>query len=233
MLNHLMIAGIAVTVQQKKIKHVHLKVLPPDGMVQVSAPHHVSLRAIKELLGEKVGWIKAQQQRLADQPREEPKRYVSGESHLYQGQPYRLKVVPHLGRGHIEIEGEQTLRMSAAPTLNAAARQALLATWYRQQLQVQLDQLVPLKVQQMPVPMPAYRIKKMKTRWGTCNTRAQRIWLNLELIKMPPLCLEYVVVHELTHLLEPSHNHRFQALMTRFMPDWQRVQQQLDNTRLG
>lgn len=227
---HLMVADLAVTVHHKKMKHVYLKVLPPDGAVRVSAPHHLSLLAIQTMVLANIDWIKAQRLQLARRRRPAALQYRTGETHLFWGQPYQLNVVPHVGRRHIARPDEQTLSMFVPPTLNTAGRQALLETWYRQQLRVQLDHIIPQKVQQMQVPMPEYRIKKMTTRWGTCNVQAQRIWLNLELIKKAPICLEYVVVHELTHLLERTHNHRFQALMTQFMPDWRCIEQQLQAT---
>tara|TARA_B100001094_G_C18161245_1_gene789487 strand:- start:1468 stop:2169 length:702 start_codon:yes stop_codon:yes gene_type:complete len=224
----LMVADIAVVVHQKRIKNLHLKVLPPDGAVRVSAPYHFSLNAIRLLLIGKIGWIRAQQKKFADQSRQLPRQYVSGETHYFRGLRYQLKVIAQAGRSYIKIEGTDSLCMYVSPTLNTKGRQKVLDAWYRKELRLQLDKIVPKRVQQMQVPMPEYRIKKMKTRWGTCNIGAQRIWLNLELIKKPPECLEYVVVHELTHLLERTHNKRFQAFMTQFMPTW-RVQKKVLN----
>lgn len=228
-----MIADIAVVVHQKSIKNLHLKVLPPDGTVQVSAPYHFTLDAIRLLLIGKIGWIRAQKKKFADQPRQLARQYLSGETHYFRGRRYLLKVIQQTEASCIKIKGIQTLYMYVSPSLSQSGRKTLLDAWYRKQLMLQLDKIVPKRAQQMQVPLPEYRIKKMKTRWGTCNIRAQRIWLNLELIKKPPECLEYVVVHELTHLLERTHNKRFQAYMTQFMPTWRTQKQVLNEMELG
>ena len=227
------IANITIVVQHKNIKNLHLKVLPPDGEVCVSAPYDFPLDAIRLLLIKKIAWIKAQQQKFADQPRQLPREYVSGENHYFRGRRYQLKVIQQTGRSSIEIKGINTLQMHVSPKLSQAGRQLLLDAWYRKELMLQLDKIVLKRAKQMQLAIPEYRIKKMKTRWGTCNIQAKRIWLNLELIKKPPECLEYVVVHELTHFFERTHNKRFQNFMTKFMPNWRTQKKILNETELA
>lgn len=229
----LIIENIAIEVQHKRMKNIRLRVLPPDGLVKLSAPYHFTLDAIRLLLLDKLDWIRQQQQNMAAQPKPKSYQYVSGEQHSFQGQSYRLHVIPNAKRTSVALEAANTLCLYASPKLSQQGRQAALEAWYRAQLMQQLAALVPKWAQKMRVPLPEYRTKKMKTRWGTCNIGAKRIWLNLELIKTPPECLEYVVVHELTHLLERNHSKRFHALMTQFMPAWKQHQKVLNETPLA
>jgi len=214
------IQGLQVEVRRKPIKHLHLAVHPPDGRVRVSAPDFMGDEAIRLAVINKLSWIRRQQRRFQAQPRQSQREMVSGESHYYRGQRYLLRVIEKDAPPTVRIAGQRTLELQVRPGSDRARREAVLYDWYRAQLKEQIPPLIAKWEPVVGVQVADWRIKRMKTRWGTCNIQARRIWLNLELIKKPPQCLEYVLVHEMVHLLERHHNERFHALMTQFMPNW-------------
>jgi predicted metal-dependent hydrolase len=211
-----------VAVSMKDIKHVHLSVHPPEGRVSVSAPIGMAKDTIRVFVISKLAWIKKQQIKLRGQEREAPREFLNRESHYFNGERYLLKIVPVLasqGTAYVQLK-HKTMELHIRPDASAESRAKLVNEWYRQQLKNAVPALITKYQKIMKVEVAEFGIKKMKTKWGTCNAAAKRIWLNLELAKKPPECLEYIVVHEMTHLLEPSHNDRFVALMDRFMPKW-------------
>ena len=215
-----MIIDTKVSVYYKNIKNLHIKV-KPSGAVCVSAPYGFSLDKIYSLLLQKMSWINKHQQNFKNKPRDFDRYYVSGEYYYFRGQRYQLEVVPCKSKSIVFVQDKDILCMHASTKLTQLGRAKLLEAWYRANLMEQLSQIVPRWASKIQVPIPEYRVKQMKTRWGTCNVAAKRIWINLELIKKPDSCLEYVVVHELVHFLERTHNNRFKFLMTKFLPDWQ------------
>jgi hypothetical protein len=214
------INDMQVDVFRKSIKNFHLSVYPPDGKVRVSAPLWLDDEAIRLAIISRLGWIRRQQARFAQQDRQSARDMVTGESHYVQGHRYRLDVIEHQGAPAVTIRNNTTLELRVRPGSDQQKREAVLAQWYRQQLRAHLPELIAKWEPIMGVEVAEWGIKKMKTRWGTCNIAARRIWVNLELAKKPVSCLEYIVVHEMVHLLERHHNDRFKAYMDQFLPQW-------------
>ncbi len=214
------VGGVRVQVLRKGIKNLHLGVYPPDGRVRVAAPLLVSNEAVRLAVIGKLGWIKRQKARFAGQPRQSPRRMLGGESHYFLGRRYRLRVKEHEAAPRVIRRNGSTLELRVRPGSTTAQREVVMNKWYR----AELTKLVPPLLRKweplLGVQAAEWHIKRMKTRWGTCNAEARRIWLNLELAKKPTQCLEYIAVHELTHLLEATHNERFVALMDKHLPDW-------------
>ena len=196
-------------------------------MVKVSAPLRLSDRRIRQQLQEKSGWIRAQRERIQQQPLSVEEPLQSGTSIVYQGKNYLVLVTEHHGPSQLKINGT-LLHCYIKENTSDSEKNALLERWYRRQMESLLPELIVHWSAIIGVEVKEWGIKKMKTRWGSCNTRAHRIWLNLNLIKKPQICLEYVLVHELVHLLEASHNQRFYQLMTQFMPRWREYQKVLE-----
>lgn len=215
------VQGIAVEVRRKAIKNLHLAVHPPDGRVRVSAPLYLGDEAVRLAVIDKLGWIRRQQEKFRNQERQSMREMVSGESHYVEGNRYLLQVREEDAPPRVWIAGPRTLVLSVRPGSDRNKRQAVLDAWYRKRLKERIPELIAKWEPVMGVEVAAWGVKRMKTRWGTCNIQARRIWLNLELAKKPPLCLEYIVVHEMVHLLERHHNERFRKLMSKFMPNWQ------------
>jgi predicted metal-dependent hydrolase len=229
----LSVSGIRVSVVRKAIKNLHLGVYPPDGRVRVAAPLAVSDAAVRVAVIGRLGWIKRQQASFERQPREAHREMVSGESHYYRGRRYRLEVVEADGPPRVELRGHRALVLHVRLDSTAGDRDRLLQRWYRERLRELVPGLLTKWQAKLGVEVRAWGIKRMKTKWGSCNARARRIWLNLELIKKPPACLEYVLVHELTHLLSRTHDERFLSLMDRHLPTWRRRRTELNATPLA
>lgn len=227
------INGLAVEVVRKDIKNLHLGVYPPHGRVRVAAPLAVSNDAVRLAVIGKLGWIKRQRAKFDAQPRQSQREMVSGESHYFLGQRYRLRITEHQGAGKIVLRNKAKIDLQVRPHASVGQREEILLRWYREQLK---ELIPPLLMRWQPiigVRAAAWGIKKMKTKWGSCNTNAQRIWLNLELAKKPVQCLEYIVVHELVHLLERHHNCRFTELMDAYMPSWRLHRDELNSGLLA
>ena len=218
---------LVVEVAQKNIKNLHLRVYPPHGQVRVSAPKTMALDTIQVFVTSRLDWIKKQQIKIAAQKPEAPKKFVTRESHCFRGERYQLNVIETSRAARVELN-HGMIDLYVRPGSSMEKRGALLDAWYRQQLKQALPPLIEKWEKIMEVKVDEFGIKKMKTRWGTCNPNAKRIWLNLELVKKPDDCLEYVVVHEMVHLLERSHNSRFVALMDQFLPQWKSYKDDLN-----
>ncbi|WP_018419175.1 MULTISPECIES: M48 family metallopeptidase [Paraburkholderia] len=227
------ISGLTVDIVRKDIKNLHLGVYPPNGRVRVAAPLAVTNDAVRLAVIGKLGWIKRQQAKFEAQPRQSPREMVGGESHYFQGRRYRIRVVEHKGAGTVVLRNKTTLEIHVRPEANAEQRLRVLERWYREQLRAQVPLLLEKWEPLLDVAVAHWGIKKMKTKWGSCNVDARRIWLNLELAKKPMQCLEYVVVHELAHLTERHHNDRFIALMDRNLPHWRTYREELNQAPLG
>jgi len=220
MVSQIKLGDIVVDVVLKDIKNVRLSVRPPAGSVRISAPKRMGLAAIRAFALSKLDWIKRQQVKVREQEREVPRAYVDGESHYVWGKHHVLSVSESDERPSIELEHSRML-LRVRPRTDDRKRHALMEHWYRLQIK---EAVVPLLAKWQPlmgVKVERFFVRRMKTMWGSCNYRAHTIRLNTELARKPPECLEYVVVHELVHLLEPTHNARFAALMDRFMPKWE------------
>ena len=232
-LSYIEVSGIPVEVHRKPIKNLHVGVYPPSGRVRVAAPPHVDDEAVRLAIVARLKWIRRQRQSFADQPRQSQREMVTGETHYFQGKRYRLDVVEQTGAPGVLIAKNGALELIIRPGTDRAGRQRLLDRWYRDQLRSQIPELLGRWEKVLDRQVADWRIKRMKTRWGTCNIEAQRIWLNLELAKKSPRCLEYVLVHEMVHLLERRHNDRFRSLLDQFIPDWRLRRAELNQSPLG
>jgi predicted metal-dependent hydrolase len=216
----IVVNGLPVQIVRKDIKNLHLGVYPPHGRVRVAAPLRVSDNAVRLAVISKLGWIKRQQARFDAQPRQSEREMVSGESHYFLGRRYRLRFVRFEGAAKVIVRSPGTIELHARAGLTADQREKILLSWYRERLKKIIPALVEKWQNIVGVRAEQWAIRKMKTKWGACNAEAGRIWLNLELVKKPVQCLEYIIVHELVHLLERRHNERFNALMSELMPQW-------------
>jgi predicted metal-dependent hydrolase len=216
----IVVGGLRVAVIRKAIKNLHVGVYPPAGRVRVAAPLAVSDDAVRLAIAGKLGWIKRQRARFEAQARQSPREMVSGESHYFLGRRYRLRIVPHAGHPQVVVRGRSIMELHVASDSTTEAREQVLQRWYRRRLR---ELILPLLEAWQPIvgiEARAWGIRRMKTRWGTCNPTSRRITVNLELVKKPAQCVEYLVVHELAHLIAPSHNDRFIEVMDRHMPLW-------------
>lgn len=214
------VGGIPVEIVRKDIKNLHLGVYPPTGRVRVAVPLRLGDDAVRVAIVSRLGWIKRQRLAFLDQDRQSAREMVTGETHYVEGRRFRLKVVPHDGAAQVTLRHNKTLVLRVRPKLDTNQRFAVLEHWYRARLREQARPLLAHWAERLGVSISGLGIRKMRTRWGTCNQDAGRIWLNLELAKKPTECMEYIVVHELVHLLERHHNERFAALMDQHLPDW-------------
>lgn len=227
------VSGIAVEVVRKDIKNLHLGVYPPNGRVRVAAPLVVSDEAVRLAVIDKLAWIRRQKARFVEQRRQSEREMVNGESHYYMGRRYRLRVHEQDGPARVAVRGIASLDLFVRPGSTPEQREAVLLRWYREQLKTMIPPLLEKWQSALGVQVAGWGVKKMKTKWGSCNVDARRIWLNLELAKKPPQCLEYIVVHELVHLLERRHDDRFTRLMDSFMPQWRQYRDMLNKAPLG
>ena len=207
-------------VVRKDIKNLHLGVYPPNGRVRVAAPLRLDDNAVRVAVISRLGWIRRQQAEFEQQGRQSQRELVTGESHYFEGRRYRLDVNEFDGRPKVRLINNTTMMIRVRPGSDRDAREAVLHRWYRGQFRGRLPALLEKWEPKIGVRVAEVRIKKMKTLWGSCNKDARRIWLNLELVKKQASCLEYIVVHEMVHLIEWSHNDRFWDLMDSHMPQW-------------
>ena len=219
MSKRLQVSDIAVEVVLKNIKNIHLSVHPPAGQVRMSAPRRLSLDTLRIFAISKLDWIRRQQRKLREQARETPREYLDRESHFVWGQRYLLAIEESDAAPTVELQPQQ-LVLRVRPGTDAARREAIMSAWYREQLRQAVPPLIARWEPIMGVKVRQFSIRRMKTRWGSCTPKTGRIRINTELAKKPRECLEYLIVHEMVHLLEPTHNARFIALMDRYLPDW-------------
>jgi len=229
---YLTIRGIDVDVTYKDIKHLHVGVYPPLGRVRVSAPNQLGDDQVRLAVINRLPWIKRQQERLRKTERQSLREMVNGESHYVSGVRHRLDVIERPGRASIELAGAR-LRLFVAPDSTAEQRRAALDRWYRKQLRAAIPDLVEKWARALKVSVPRWSIRRMKTKWGSCNRKTGYIWFNVELAKKHPECLEYIVVHEMTHQLERNHTERFTKLMDAAMPDWRARRDRLNGSPLS
>ena len=231
--HELVISGLRVSVVRKRIKNLHLGVYPPDGRVRVAVPLTVSDEAVRIAVIGKLRWIRRQQAAFEGQARQSRREMLAGESHYYLGRRYRLAVATTQGKSEVTLRNRNTLELRGSPSMTPEQRERVLAHWYRERLRALAAPLIEKWQGILGVAVEEWGIKKMKTKWGSCNANARRIWLNLELVKKPPECLEYLIVHELTHLLVRHHDDRFHALMDKHLPRWQAIRKILNAAPLA
>jgi predicted metal-dependent hydrolase len=231
MVRQLKLGDITVEVVQKDIKNIHLSVYPPTGRVRISAPLRMHEDTIRVFAVSKLPWIRQQQQKLREQERETTREYLDRESHYIFGKRCMLTVIEEDAPASVELKHSKLL-LRVRPGTSEEARQAVVDEWYRGLLKHTVPPLIARWEPVMRVKVKRCFVQRMKTKWGSCNHRAGTIRLNTELAKKPRECLEYIVVHEMVHLLEPTHNARFIALMDQYMPRWQFYRQMLNRLPL-
>ena len=227
------VSGIDVEVVRKDIKNLHLAVYPPHGRVRVATPIQLDDEAVRLAVVSKLGWIRRQQDRLRRQVRQSEREMVDGESHYSWGRRYRLKVLEDSNANRVALDGGHTMTLHARTGADRTRREKTLNDWYRTELKEVIPQVIAKWAPVVDVEIDEWGVKKMKTRWGSCNIDARRIWLNLELAKKRPECLEYVVVHEMVHIIERLHNDRFKDLMDMLMPQWRTYRDELNRAPLA
>ena len=213
------LGDMVVEVALKDIKNVHLSVHPPAGKVRISAPLHMPLDTIHAFASSKLPWIRQQRERHREQERETPREYLGGEGHYAWGERYPLAVIESDQAPSVELADSRML-LRVRPGTDDKRKQALVYGWYRQEIRKAVPPLIAKWEPGMGVKVERFFVQRMKTRWGSCSVGTKGLRFNSELAKKPRECLEYVVVHEMAHLLERTHNRRFEALMDRFMPEW-------------
>ena len=224
----LSISNLTIDIVRKNIKNMHLAVYPPNGRIRLSAPEKTDSEMMRLFAISKIGWIKKHIKNFKIQPRETPREYISGESHYFQGKRYMLQVVERKGFNKVELKGTKNIVLSIRPNTSIEDKAHILREWYRAEMKKQIPELISKWESIIGVKANDWAIKQMRTKWGTCNIEAKRIWLNLELSKKPIFCLEYIIVHELIHLLERNHNDRFVSYMNQFMPKWRIYKEELN-----
>lgn len=224
-----LIDDIEIELIKKNIRNLHLSVLPPDGRVRISAPKDLNDESVRLFAISKLSWIKKQRAVFRKQERQSKRDFVSGESHYYLGQRYLLNVIyTNRRKQGVEVRNKTYLDLFVRNNVTKEQRQKVMREWYRSELKALIPPLIGKWEPIIGVKVKSWGVRLMKTRWGSCNTSAKRIWLNLELAKKTPACIEYIVVHEMTHLLERLHNDEFIIYMDRFLPNWRSTKAELN-----
>lgn len=224
----LVVNGIEVSVVKKPIKNMHLYVKPPEGRVEVSAPIGLSDESIELFIRTKIGWIRRQQEKFEKQSRQTKREYVSGEAFYVWGRQYYL-LVNYSNKGNsLVLDGDKAI-LTVREGSSVEQRERYINEWYRGALKTEIEQLLPKWVEITGLRPDSWQTKNMTTRWGTCNVKTKKIWLNLQLAKKPIDCLEYVILHELAHLAVKNHNEQFIAIMDRHMPNWREIRKKLND----
>jgi predicted metal-dependent hydrolase len=232
-MHQIKVSDILIDVVRKDIKNLHLAVYPPTGRVRIATPLRLDDEAVRLFAISKLHWIKKQRLKFENQERETWREYVSGESHYFEGNRYLLNVIYQNTTPKVEIKNKKYIDLFVRPNSTTEQRERVMAKWYRQRLKERIPVLIEKWQKVIGVQVNGWEVKQMKTKWGTCRIEAKRIWLNLELAKKPANCLEYIIVHELVHLLERNHNDRFISLMNKFMPQWRFHQKELNQLMLS
>ncbi len=216
--------GISVSVIRKTIKNIHLYVSAPDGRVRLSVPSKMSDSEAGEFIRSRMEWIKARRSRFSGVPNQ----YVSGEKHRFRGSVYTLKIIEESGKAGVKL-CDASIELHTVKDATAETKKKMLTEWHRREMKNIVPSLLSEWEERIGVRSASWNVRLMKTRWGTCNPVRKNIWLSLELIKQPPRLLEYVIVHELVHLMESNHGKSFQALMDKFLPGWRALKKELNS----
>ena len=231
--HYIEVRGLPIEVVRKDIKNLHIGVYPPQGRIRVAAPLRINDEAVRLAIISRLSWIRRQQAHFTDQERQSQREFVNGESHFFQGRRYRLNVIKHDGPTCVRLANNRTIQLFAGHRTDRNKHEEVFQQWYRQTLRKQIPHLLAKWRARVGVTVNEVRIRRMKTRWGSCNAHVGRIWLNLELAKKSPVCLEYILVHEMVHLLERNHNERFRSLMDTVMPNWRLFREELNRAPLA
>jgi predicted metal-dependent hydrolase len=227
------VSGLPVEIVRKAIKNLHLGVYPPNGRVRVAVPVRVRDEAVRLAVISRLGWIKRQRRRFHSQERQSAREYVSRESHYFLGRRYLLNVIEHDGPSQVSRRGNKILELRVPKGASSHRREQILLSWYRKNLKVLILPLIEKWGAKTGMRVESWGVRRMKTKWGSCNNADRRIWLNLELAKKPIHCLEYILVHEMVHLTERHHNERFTMLLDQFLPNWRARRDELNHAPLA
>jgi predicted metal-dependent hydrolase len=227
MVSQIKIEDINIEVFQKRIKNVTLRVYPLTGQVRISAPFSMSIHAIRIFAISKINWIRKQQAKFQTQEHETPPDFIDRESHYLWGKQYLLEMIEKNQAPSVTLKGSRMV-LQVRPKSNSRKRRETVENWYREQLRAELPALLAKWEQRMQVSVEQVYVRRMKTRWGSCNPRKRTIRLNTALARKPRECLEYLVVHEMAHFLVPNHSSRFISLMDEFLPNWRIHRNQLN-----
>ena len=231
--SQVVVSGIPVQIVRKPIKNLHLGVYPPNGRVRVAAPLRINDSAVRLAVVDRLRWIKRQQARFGSQNRESEREMVTGESHYVFGRRYRLHIIQDELKRGVTSKNRSRLELRVPSSAGRSRRERILRKWYRELLREAVPPLLAKWQIILGVTCPDWRIRRMKTKWGSCSAQTGRIWLNLELAKKPVQCLEYVIAHELTHLIERHHNDHFIAVLDRHLPQWRAHRTKLNSGPLA
>ena len=227
-MNIIAIDGIDIEIIKKKIKNIRLSVHPPDGRVRLAVPEKMNDEDIRIFAISKLPWIKKQKSKFYLQERQVPKEFLSGESHYFLGNEYLLNVFETSGKQHVKINNNRDINLYIRPNSTKEKREKIMIEWYREKLKNIIPEYIEKWEPIIGVKIEDWGVKLMKTRWGTCNIQSKRIWINLELAKKDPRCLEYIIVHEMVHLLERKHNDNFRDYMDKFLPNWRSINAEIN-----
>lgn len=227
----IVISGIPIDIHKKNIKNMHLQIKPPNGQVVISAPLSMDDKAIEVYARTNLGWIKKQIEKFQQQPRSAKRQYVSGETMYIWGKQYYLSFVPDSRKNSFKIQGNSIV-LSMRKNSTVKQREKYIREQYRRLLKGEIEKILPKWEQITGLHCESWQIKYMITRWGTCNTEKKKLWFNLQLAQKPVECLEYVILHELIHLKERTHNSIFIAYMDMYMKNWREVGKELNDLRL-
>jgi predicted metal-dependent hydrolase len=222
------ISNIRIDVVRKDIKNIHLAVYPPTGRVRIAAPLKVNEDAIRLFAVAKLGWIKRNQKKFEGQLRIPQREYKQRESHYFQGRRYLLNIIETEATPKIILKSKKFIDLHVRPDTPTSKRHEILTEWYRVQLKNQIPAIISKWEKVLKIKVGDWRVQQMKTKWGSCNIEKKRIWVNLELAKKPEHCLEYIIVHEMVHLLERHHNDRFLYYMDTYLPNWRQLKTELN-----
>lgn len=217
-----------IDVVRKDIKNLHLAVYPPEGRVRIATPLKINDEAVRLFAISRLGWIKRQIRKYETQERQSVRELVSGETHYFLGQRFLLNVIDTNEKPHIVIRNKTHLDLYVKPESNYKQRAKVLQDFYRTEIKKEAAPFIQKWTQILGVELEDWRIKLMKTKWGSCNSSEKRIWLNLELAKKSSNCIEYIVVHELLHLIERTHNKRYTQLLDAYLPKWRQYKSELN-----
>ncbi|MDR2832164.1 MAG: M48 family metallopeptidase [Streptococcaceae bacterium] len=220
---------LTIDVVRKDIKNMHLAVYPPTGRLRIAVPERVTDDAIRLFVVSKLGWIKRNQRNFLLQERQTERQFIERESHYFQGKRYLLNIVETDKKQQVVIKNKTYLQLEVKSNATLETKARIMNDWYRTELKKTVQPFIDKWVTQIGVQLNDWQIKQMKTKWGTCNIEDKRIWINLELAKKSVNCLEYIIVHELIHLIERHHNDRFLALMNYHLPNWKQLKKELNN----
>jgi predicted metal-dependent hydrolase len=227
-MENLTIRDINIEVEHKDIKHVHLAVYPPDGRVHISVPVTMTMYSVRLYAVTKLSWIESSIREVLNQQRQSPREYVSGEDHYLFGHRHILQVRYAQAAPTVTIINKKIIQLTVRPDSSIEKKAKVMNEWYRELLKKRINTYINSWQKKMDVVCSGWEVKQMKTKWGSCNHHTRHIIFNLELAKKPNHCIEYVVVHELAHILVRTHNMEYKSILNKYMPQWENYQKELN-----